>query len=112
MAIITGDRVRNFVIAAMGLALIASAASAIDERQSQQKTGKQHTIVSPVIDPTIASGCVAEAAAYAEALAALEIAAAAADEAYDAWYECELENSQPVPIDMSQIPSQSVLVRD
>jgi len=113
MAIFTGKTVRNTSVTALGFALVTTVASALDRRSSSNTHVAKHiTVTTPSLDPTIASGCVAEAAAYAEALVDLEDAQAAADAAYDAYYNCTMQNMTPQPVDMSQIPSQSVLIRD
>ena len=48
-----------------------------------------HKIIHPTRLPDTASGCTFEAARYASALATLNDARRAADEAYRRWYECE-----------------------
>lgn len=99
------------VILAMGM-IVGHATSSLGNSAEPTVDGasaptcKMGSANCPKIDPRTASGCTAEAAAYASALVSLAAAEEAADEAYDDWYTCE--NSRPIgprSYDVSRTPS-------
>lgn len=113
MPVVTKGRVRDFVVAAMGLGLIATAAFAVDSQKSEQRTSvRHHKVIYPEFDPTTASGCTAEIAAYAAALVALQNAEQVADETYMAWEECDSEEMTPDSMPEPISAAYSVLVHD
>lgn len=74
------------------LALIATA-SAVDLKSvGGGPEIPQHECDMPAFDPTICSGCTAEAAAYAAAIIDLQDAQALADIAYYEWAGCHQQN--------------------
>ena len=97
--------VRNLLLVAMGF-LLASATDATLGDWAEQPPRPR----LPRIDPNSASGCTAEAAAYAAALVDLDDAQQIANDAYDAWHDCEQEQMTP---DITPDPgTKSVLIRD
>ena len=58
----------------------------------------EHRCILPAIQPNASSKCATEAAAYAAAIVSLNSAQQVANDAYRAWYECEITgggNSRP-----------------
>ena len=73
----------------------------------------EHRIILPAIQPDASSKCSQEAAAYAAAIVSLNNAQQVANDAYRAWYECEMGGrgySRPTV----EVPSAelSVLIQD
>ena len=113
MPIVTKERVRDFAITGLGLGLIATAALAVDSQVAETKPSvEKHKVVYPQFDPTIASGCTAEIAAYASALVALQNAEKVADECYMAWMDCDMEQMTPDSMPEPISEAYSVLVQD
>ena len=113
MPSIARSRIRDFTLAGMGLALVATAAFAVERQDSSSRHGVQkHTVSYPQLDPSVVSGCAAEAAAYAQALTVLEAAEIAADEAFDAWMECDYEEMTPDAMPEPLSEAYSVLIKD
>ncbi len=113
MPSISRARIRDIVVAGLGLGLIATAAFAVDSQVSGKKAGiEKHKVVYPQFDPTIASRCTAEMAAYAQALVALQDAEQAADEAYMAWMDCDMQEMTPDSMPEPISAAYSILVQD
>ncbi|MCG8649613.1 MAG: hypothetical protein MI861_07260 [Pirellulales bacterium] len=74
----------------------------------------KHHVVIPDFDPNTASGCAAEAAAYAAALVDLQSATQAADNAYNAWQQCLSSGGgyRTPASEHSLTAEHSILVRD
>lgn len=107
MLFTTQGRVRDFFMAGIAVGILGTAAFAIDNQRT-----RRHTVTYPPFDPAHASGCGTEANAYAAALVALENATQAADDAYDAWQECDSEQMTPDTMPEPLAKEYSVLVND
>ncbi len=93
-------------IAAAALALAIN--GAIQGERPQQD---RHSVYIPKFRPSTSSGCAVEEAAYAEALADLQIAEQVADDAYQAWIDCEMGGSRTPNRQPAISAEYSVLVR-
>ena len=84
-----------------GLIMIACASWFVPAWASSrpEKMDLKHKVSLPSIPPEVMNNpnCTAEAAAYAAALVDLENAETAANEALNAWYECEFGYSSNAP---------------
>ena len=80
------------------------------ERSTPKVT--KHHVTYPNVDPTVANGCTAEAAAYAAALVALQNAEQDADDAHQAWMDCEMGGTRPTSQQPQISAEYSVLIRD
>ena len=97
-------------IAVLGTLAVAGVSFAF---QGDARPGDEmkHLIVLPPVQPTAASNCSNEAAAYAQALVDLEAAQNSANEAYNAWYACE-SGGKPVQASETLSAKYSVLIRE
>ena len=89
-------------------ALLAVAGVCIADRKPDAPRRVKFTY--PPVNPAIASGCSAEAAAYATAVSIAEAAVDEASDAYDAWQDCESEQMTPLSVEIPRSPS--ILVQD
>jgi hypothetical protein len=60
----------------------------------EETYGRTHKITAPVIDFNAYTPCAQEIAAYASAVVNLRAAQEAADELYDEWAQCEMEQGE------------------
>jgi capsule polysaccharide export protein KpsE/RkpR len=113
---ISNFNTRNFLTVTLTLALIASIGSyrALQGEQTaeiqQTNTGQSHICILPQLQPDFNNvDCTSFAAQYAAALASLQQAHVAADAAYQAWYNCEMNNG-PTPPAPADIPAAELSV--
>ena len=122
MLIFTG-RNRNFKLVATAIAVtcgILIANVGLTRAEGEAKTIQRYHQLGTVKSfdaGLINSGCAAEMAAYAAALASLEAAEQAAEDAYNAWLDCEYGRA-PAGVTESKFkfkqpaPTHSILERD
>jgi hypothetical protein len=116
----TGFRVLDSVGLGLGfgaMVLVAGAAfgdrvvdvKPTDARPTCETIGEIHRLTLPVIQ-VAAPACEAEMAAYALAVTRLRAAQASAEEAYAAWYRCELGSNPPPDTPGGEPPAKFVSI--
>lgn len=89
----TRGRGNRFVGAGMAVASLLITATFVwanrSDSERDEADARKHKVIMPTIVPTSQSPCAQAAVIYAVAIVELENAQAAADAAYEAWYECE-----------------------